>query len=381
MLGELLTPISVETFLADFWTKQFLHIPGAPEKFAHLFPWQVLNRTLEQHRFSMQRLVLFKTGQPVEAAQYLQGDQVNAGGLTRELQNGATLILNNCEELHSPLRELCVSLEKLFHIYVQANLYAGWRKDNGFLVHWDDQDNLILQVSGRKYWKVWSPTRQHPFKQDVVDTSPKTKPDGPPIWEGILEQGGLLNLPRGWWHVAYPMDEPCLHLTVTIKSLQGIGLLHWLANSMKSSSAARMPLPLFAGKLEREAWLDSIWQDLRAAWSFDIIDRYLTYVDERAEARPWLRLPDISPALAEIDSETPLKLALPRPLAFRISGEVAHFVAKDTKWETSSDLIPTLDRFNDGLPHTIAELSSNSNIRLKGLLTALIMKGVLRHSA
>jgi ribosomal protein L16 Arg81 hydroxylase len=117
------------------------------------------------------------------------------------LTNGATLILNSCEEVSPPLRALCVHLQRLFHVGVIVNLYAGWRHDNGFDVHWDDQDTLILQVSGRKHWKVWEPTRLHPFKEDLVDTSPKTKPETPPIWDAVLDcsvcrgDGGTLRIP------------------------------------------------------------------------------------------------------------------------------------------------------------------------------------------
>jgi ribosomal protein L16 Arg81 hydroxylase len=380
MLADLLAPISTEKFFAEFWTKQFTHIPGPPEKLAHLFPWGVLNRVLEQHRFTAHRLDLVKAGQHVDPARYLDRERVDASGLTNELENGATLIFNFCEEAHPPLRELCTSLERLFHVDVYANLYAGWHKDNGFEVHWDDQDNLILQVAGRKYWKVWAPTRLCPFKQDIVDTSPKTKPDGPPSWEGVLEQGGVLNMPRGWWHVAYPMEEPCLHLTVTIKNLHGIGLLNWFAHQMKASQAVRMALPIVASEDERRAWLDSVWKDVQAAWGPDILDRYLAHVDGRAKPRSLLRLPDVASACAAVGRSTPVQLALPRPLTFQTSGASARFVARDTDWETSSELVPSLDRFNDGLPHTIAELSPDGSAKLAPLLTALVMKGVLRRA-
>jgi ribosomal protein L16 Arg81 hydroxylase len=130
-----------------------------------------------------------------------------------------------------------------------VNLYDGWRCDNGFNVHWDDQDNLILQVAGRKHWKVWNQTRHYPFKEDVVDTS--VPPTGEPAWDGILEAGGLLSIPRGAWHVAYPLDEPSPHLTVTIKNHTGIDLPRWLAEQLKSSEAARMAIPLMAPPEER----------------------------------------------------------------------------------------------------------------------------------
>lgn len=380
MLAQVIEPMSTGTFFEEFWTKQFVHIPGSPDKLADLFSWDVLNRTLEQARFPSSRLVLFKAGQKVDPSRYLQEERVNATGLTNELANGATLILNACEEVHPPLQNLCAELERTFHVYVHVNLYAGWRKDNGFSVHWDDQDNLILQIAGRKHWKVWAPTRAFPFKNDVVDTSSSTKPEGPPIWEGVLEPGGVLNMPRGWWHVAYPMDEPCLHLTVTIKNLHGIGLLRWFAHTMKSSEAARMPLPLIASEQQQRAWLDAVWQDLRASWGPELLNRYLAYADEQAVSRPSLKLPHVASASTSVNKDTPLRLALPRPLGFHVDNGSTRLQARGIDWQMKSHLVPILESFNDGEPHTLAELAPGGSPEAAVLLKALVMKGVLRRA-
>jgi hypothetical protein len=299
MLSTLLAPLPIERFFAEFWTKQFVHIPGQRDKFTHLFPWNVLNDVLEQQHFQPNRLSLVKAGKRLDASRYLDRERVNANvdarALMAELANGATLILNWCDEAHPPLREVCVYLERMFHVHVQANLYAGWRADNGFDVHWDEQDNLVLQVAGRKRWKVWRPTRLYPFRRDAADTSSKTKPDEEPFWEGTLQQGDLLHVPRGWWHVAYPMDEPCLHLTVTVNSLTGIDLLKWFAHQMKSSEIARTALPIVASIDERRVWLDALWRDISESWAPNMTERYLADIDVRARARPALRLPELNP--------------------------------------------------------------------------------------
>src|SRR5947199_6443406 len=50
----------------------------------------------------------------------------------------------------SPIRYLATSLARTLRAAVYVNLYAGWRTENGFPVHWDDQDVLILQLEDRK---------------------------------------------------------------------------------------------------------------------------------------------------------------------------------------------------------------------------------------
>jgi ribosomal protein L16 Arg81 hydroxylase len=377
MLNKVLAPVSQEDFLRDYWTRKFLHIPGQPDKFSHLFPWDVLNKALEENRFDAKRLVLYKSGKKIPPDRYLNGTWIDSGKLAGELGNGATLIFNGCEEVHRPLRDLCASLERLFHHRVFVNLYASWRRDHGFNVHWDTQDTMILQVAGRKRWKVWRPTRPWPFRDDVEDTT--LPPTDEPIWDQTLEPGGMLSIPRGWWHVASPLDEPCLHLTVTTKNLNGIDLLHWLAERMKSSEAARMELPVVATAQERAAWLERVRADLLAVWDDALIDRYLADADSKAIPRPHISLPaDADPNRTRLRKTTLLELAVPRDLHFSVHNGSVDCHAKGMSWRMDTDVAEKIRRFNDRRPHTMDELAPTPNVRVTALVGALVMQGVLR---
>ena len=385
MLDALLAPMTREVFFREYWTKSFLHIPGEPSKFTHFFTWEVLSKALEEHRFEERRLKLVRSGATIEAGCYLDGQMVNSAGLLSQLAAGATLIFNQCEEVHRPLRDLCEYLESLFHHRVIANLYAGWRSDNGFPVHWDDQDVLILQLAGRKRWEVWEPTRAFPFKKDVVDTS--TPPTANPLWEGVLETGGLLSIPRGWWHVAYPLGEPSLHLTVTVKNYNGIDLLHWLADSMKASEAARKELPLVATPEEQDRWLAEVRKDLLATFDAELMRRFLYDKDSEALPRPVLSLRDDVPARinaltenAPVGRNTPLELAMPGPIYMRIENGRASCRARAMKWEVDRDVAERLSKFNDGLPHTLAELATPKDPRVSFAVGFLLSKGVLKRA-
>lgn len=385
MLDALLAPFPVDRFLRDCWSRELVHVPGAPGKLAAYFSWDVLNDALERQRFTPRRLGLVHAGDRLPPARYMNAMNdgtfmVDAAKLRDELSRGATLIFNSAEEVHRPLRDLCGAFERVVHRYVHANLYAGWRATRGFDVHWDDQNTVILQIAGRKRWRVWKPTRVAPFKRDVVDTSPATRPDGPPDWERVLVQGDVLSVPRGWWHVAEPLDEPCLHLTVTVKDRTGIDLLHWLASTMKASDAARGDLPLTQSPEARRAWLDRVWADLRAAWEDAPIERYLVHLDAPVTPRPHLALPDLAPAPARVDPGTPLRLARPRPLMLpEADGDNATvtFEAAGMAWTIAREIAPLLRRFNDGRAHTIEELSPSLDPRVQMVVMGLVLQGAL----
>ena len=151
--------------------------------------------------------------------------RVRAANLTGALRDGATLVLDAVDELHAPITQLAESLESVFRVRIQVNAYAGWRTSHGFDLHWDDHDVFILQIAGRKNWKIYGMTRKYPLTRDV---EPATRKPDTPLWEGMLEDGGLLYIPRGWWHVATPLDEPTLHLTVSgLNNPNGADLLSW----------------------------------------------------------------------------------------------------------------------------------------------------------
>jgi len=114
----------------------------------------------------------------------MQDGFVRATALVEELRRGATLIIDAVDAFHEPLTALAENLERLFHVRIQVNAYAGWRHSNGFNVHWDDHDVFILQVAGRKRWTVFGSTRRaYPLK-NVVETD--TEPPRPPVWEDVL---------------------------------------------------------------------------------------------------------------------------------------------------------------------------------------------------
>src|SRR5205085_6319205 len=251
-LAETLRPLSVDEFIANAWGRTHELIKGQPGKFAHLLPWAQLNTILRQHRLDFPRLRLAGEGRSLPASAYLRHvrnsrkqttvPRLLADKLTAQLRQGATLVLDAVDELFEPLEELARGLERFFRVHVQINAYAGWRTSRGFDLHWDDHDVFILQVTGRKQWMIYGMTLTYPLGGDPKEP----KPSGPPLWEHVLEAGDLLYIPRGFWHVAYPLNEPTLHLTVGVHNRVGLDLLRWVVNRMRSHELFRVDLARFA---------------------------------------------------------------------------------------------------------------------------------------
>ncbi|WSC07830.1 cupin domain-containing protein [Streptomyces scopuliridis] len=58
-----------------------------------------------------------------------------------------------------------MELEHWLRTGVQTNLYASLTAREGFGVHWDDHDVIVIQIDGAKRWKLYGPTRTAPQVQ------------------------------------------------------------------------------------------------------------------------------------------------------------------------------------------------------------------------
>jgi hypothetical protein len=370
----LLEPHTAEEFFASAWGQTYRHIRGRTGRFASLLPWERLNEILRQHRLDFPRLRLMREGKSLPVSSYLRH---TSGGVRRkapiprlqpvkftaELRAGATLVLDAVEELHTPLEELAAGLELLFGERVQINSYAGWHTARGFDLHWDDHEVFILQVTGRKHWRIYGETRPSPLAGDTENPKPET--DAPPLWEATLEDGDLLYIPRGWWHVAEPLDEPTLHLTVGIHNRTGLDLLQWLAGQLRAESVAfRRDLPRFAPPAERAAHMARLKAELLDAWEACTLERYFRELDAQAEPRARLSLP-WSAGGAEAAGQavvippahnTLVHWLAPRQLDLQIEAGIIEFSCHKKRWRFAAAALPVLKRLERERACSVAEL-------------------------
>jgi bifunctional lysine-specific demethylase and histidyl-hydroxylase NO66 len=162
---------------------------------------------------------LVREGAPLPAADYTQEIAWRPGsfdGLARvdrvaeEYAAGATIVLQALHLHWHPAALYCRGLEQGLGFPVQANAYATPASAQGFAVHHDTHDVFVLQVSGRKRWRVYAPVLELPLgPQRWSGADP-----GEPVDELTLEPGDTLYLPRGWPHEAVAQEEDSLHLTI-----------------------------------------------------------------------------------------------------------------------------------------------------------------------
>jgi hypothetical protein len=204
-LSALLAPMSVDEFLSNQWQKQSFSCRGPADRFSALLSWTELNQILAHHWRETFRFRLALQGRDLDPASYadLEGStpRVRSKDVTDHLRRGATLSFNAIDELHEPLTRLAECFEAFFRGGTKINIYAAWRALHGLDLHRDDEEIFVLQLDGRKRWQLYG------FSLD-----------GGAELDTILQPGDLLYIPKGCYHVAVPMNEPTLHLTVSIRN-------------------------------------------------------------------------------------------------------------------------------------------------------------------
>ena len=147
-----------------------------------------------------------------------------------EWEAGATIVLQALHVNWHPLAVFCRQLEEAIGHPVQVNSYYTPRGSQGFAVHHDTHDVLVLQIACDKRWLLYDPLLELPLKHQRYSKS--LGDHGEPTADLTLRAGDTLYLPRGWLHQAETSDSDSLHLTI------GINAYTWL----DAAKAALVPL-------------------------------------------------------------------------------------------------------------------------------------------
>ncbi|MBD8537516.1 JmjC domain-containing protein [Frigoribacterium sp. CFBP 8751] len=236
------------------------HLVGtSPVDPSTLISWSDLDELVTTRRLVPPHLKVVNDGRSFPASAYLdqassprrrQQPVVDAGKLEAILSKGATLVINDLQEIAPRVTEAARALSELTHERVQANSYATWGKTRGFDPHWDDHDVLIVQVEGQKYWDIFGPGTRAPLDHQVDADNERPSL---PVWSGNLFPGQVVYLPRGWWHAVRGSGDHSLHLTFGFQRRTGLDYFRSLIGHLEHEPAFREDLPAFGSPHEKEA--------------------------------------------------------------------------------------------------------------------------------
>ena len=225
-LEWIISPVTTEQFFADSWEQRPLHIHrGDPKYYKDLFSTKELDRILrDQH-------VLYGKNLDVTSYTEEEGRQThNPGGrafpavVWDSYHCGCSLRMLNPQTFSETVWKGCATLQEFFQSMVGANVYLTPPGTQGFAPHYDDVEVFMLQLEGKKRWRLYEPRSAQEklprfssgnFAQDEI---------GEPCMDVVLEAGDLIYIPRGTIHqgTCFP-DQHSLHITISCHQLNSFG--------------------------------------------------------------------------------------------------------------------------------------------------------------
>jgi hypothetical protein len=260
-------------------------------QFARLMPWERFNDLIRADRvlagdieFVRNDAILPAEMTIVRPKRQKPPTRMRTPALHRYAEQGVSTVINGIEQFDPDIRRLNAIFERAFRSPVKANLYASFGRDSAFKPHWDGHNVLVLHLHGRKHWRSWGQPWRAPRSHASCQIPASL---GPPEWEGVLEPGDILYLPRGEIHAATLMDgEDAMHLTIGIAPPGFGALTAALAEACAAEDIGRQDLPVMADAARKQAWLEAARRLLHQAVDALDLDEVLAVLDQQVESLP-----------------------------------------------------------------------------------------------
>ncbi|XP_037725863.1 bifunctional lysine-specific demethylase and histidyl-hydroxylase NO66 [Drosophila subpulchrella] len=252
ILQWILNPVKTEHFFEDFWEKNACLVQRKnPKYYSDLISFKMIDEMLIRHRLDFTinlDVTSYKNGKRETLNPEGRAMPPVVWGLYSE---GCSIRILNPSTYLPGLRQVCSILQEFFHCLVGANVYLTPPNSQGFAPHYDDIEAFVVQVEGRKRWRLYEPPLQSDQLARISSGNYDQEQLGEPILDEVLEAGDVLYFPRGTVHQAVTEEEQhSLHITLSVYQQQAYANLLEklmpivLKKTVEQSVALRRGLPL-----------------------------------------------------------------------------------------------------------------------------------------
>jgi bifunctional lysine-specific demethylase and histidyl-hydroxylase NO66 len=184
-------------------------------------------------------------------------DVVEPNRVLEHYASGATVVLQALQFADRVFAELSTNLALDLDHPVQVNAYLTPPAERGLDIHFDFHDVVVVQLAGRKRWRVWPslPRSERPLKRSPAIGQPAPGELGAVLLDRVLEPGDCLAVPRGLPHAAESVDAESAHLTIGIMALTWNRVMRDVIDEIASGSALadRLPFGGLGGRIDAGA--------------------------------------------------------------------------------------------------------------------------------
>ena len=252
IFGWLIHPMKVEDFFENNWEKTPVHIKRKfPNYYKSLMSTPMLDKILRES------YIMFTKN--IDITSYENGVRETHNPVGRAVpsvvwdyyMNGCSVRMLNPQTYIPDLYKLNAILQEFFGCFVGANSYLTPPNSQGFAPHYDDIEAFILQVEGKKRWRLYKPRNESEYLARYSSENFSQTEIGEPILDTIVNEGDLLYFPRGTIHQGETLDDThSLHITLSVYQKNSWGdyleklLPEALNTAIRTDSEFRKGLPL-----------------------------------------------------------------------------------------------------------------------------------------
>jgi len=211
-----LAPLSLETFFADYWEQQPLHLARGEADSVPLVDFVAIESLLASQPLYYPGVQVTQADRKIDPDSYVdQQNRIIPLRLLEHYKKGATIILSQAQILFPTLNALCRDVMRSMKMQSQTNVYVSPPGNQGFNAHYDTHDVFVLQISGSKTFNFYPSSVMLPFPDEVFDASGI---DPAAVDQSIsLGAGDTLYIPRGVVHDAIAAEaEASIHVTLGV---------------------------------------------------------------------------------------------------------------------------------------------------------------------
>ncbi|XP_051909115.1 ribosomal oxygenase 1 [Hippocampus zosterae] len=213
----LINPIPTKAFFRETWEKKPVLVQRKnPNYYKGIFSTEEFDRILRQEDVQY--------GVNLDVTSYTDGKRETHNPPGRALpytvwdfyENGCSLRMLNPQAFSSTVWNVLSILQEHFGSMAGANVYLTPPGTQGFAPHYDDIEAFVIQLEGKKHWRVYNPRSDDEVLPVLSSPNFNQAEIGKPILEVVLEAGDLLYFPRGFIHQGNCLpDVHSLHITIS----------------------------------------------------------------------------------------------------------------------------------------------------------------------
>ena len=215
--ASLIAPVGKQRFLDDYWErKPFVIRRNRPGYFDSLLSLSAVDALVGTRVLREPDVRIASDHKKRVFAEFSRDGVANRHSLLSEHRAGATLVFDQVDRQHAPLDRALARCEVDLQLPCRANAFLTPPGQQGFHLHYDTHDVVVLQISGTKRWQVCNNPLPLPHEEQQYDHTLSAAAE--PLAELTLHPGDVLFLPRGFIHAASANDTTSLHVSIALRT-------------------------------------------------------------------------------------------------------------------------------------------------------------------